>query len=68
MELIAALANRKPPPLFTDPGFARGLGVRNMAMAEKYNEPGRFTTLIVCRAGWLVAADGRPGDSSESLF
>jgi hypothetical protein len=46
MELIQAQATKKLPAAFTDPKFARSLWVRNNAIAEKYNEPGRFTTLI----------------------
>ncbi len=46
MELIQAQATKKLPPLFMDPKFARSLWVRNTAIADKYNEPGRFTTLI----------------------
>ena len=46
MELIAAQANKKLPPLIMDPRFARTMWAKNTAIAEKYNEPGRFTALI----------------------
>ena len=46
MELIAAQANKKLPPLITDPKFAKSIWAKNIAIAEKYNEPGRFTAFI----------------------
>ena len=46
MELIQAQATKKLPPAFMDPKFAGSLWTRNTAIAEKYNEPGRFTALI----------------------
>lgn len=46
MELIQAQATKKLPAPMTDPRFAMSLWARNNAIAEKYNEPGRFTTLI----------------------
>ena len=46
MELINAQSNKKLPPLIMDPKFAQSVWLRNTAIAEKYNEPGRFTTLI----------------------
>jgi hypothetical protein len=46
MELISAQANKKLPPAVMDPKFAQGIWLKNTAIAEKYNEPGRFTTLI----------------------
>jgi len=46
MELVKAQATRNMPPPFMDPKFARSLWIRNTAIADKYNEPGRFTTLI----------------------
>ena len=46
MELIAAQSSKKLPGPMTDPKFAMSLWAKNNAIAEKYNEPGRFTTLI----------------------
>ncbi len=46
MELIAAQATKKLPALIMDPKFARSVWVKNTAIAEKYNEPGRFTAFI----------------------
>ena len=46
MELIAAQSNKKLPPLVMDMKFARTMWAKNTAIAEKYNEPGRFTALI----------------------
>ncbi|BCS34047.1 hypothetical protein TBR22_A32760 [Luteitalea sp. TBR-22] len=46
MELIQAQATKKLPGAMTDPRFAMSLWTRNNVIAEKYNEPGRFTTLI----------------------
>jgi hypothetical protein len=46
MELIAAQANKKMPPLLQSPKFAKAIWDRNIAIQEKYNEPGRFTAFI----------------------
>jgi hypothetical protein len=46
MELIAAQSNQKLPPLIMDPKFAKSAWERATEIAEKYNEPGRFTALI----------------------
>ena len=46
MELINAQANKKLPPLVMDPKFAKDVWLKNTAIAEKYNEPGRFTAFI----------------------
>jgi hypothetical protein len=46
MEMIQAQAERKLPPLIMDPKFAKGVWLRNTALMEKYNEPGRFTAFI----------------------
>ena len=46
MELIDAQANKKLPPLVMDPKFATAVWAKNTAIAEKYNEPGRFTAFI----------------------
>ena len=46
MELIAAQSNKKLPPLIMDPKFAKSAWERTTAIAEKYNEPGRFSALI----------------------
>jgi hypothetical protein len=46
MELISAQANKKLPALIMDPKFAKSVWLKNTAIAEKYNEPGRFTAFI----------------------
>jgi hypothetical protein len=46
MELIDAQSNKRLPPAITDPKFAKSYWEQNTTIAEKYNEPGRFTTLI----------------------
>jgi hypothetical protein len=46
MELIQAQATKKLPPAMTDPKFAVSVWAKNNAIAEKYNEPGRFTAFI----------------------
>jgi Protein of unknown function (DUF3604) len=46
MELVAAQANRKLPPAATDPRFAKSVWAKTTSIAEKYNEPGRFTAFI----------------------
>jgi hypothetical protein len=46
MELVAAQSNKRLPPAITDPKFAKSYWEQNTTIAEKYNEPGRFTTLI----------------------
>jgi hypothetical protein len=46
MELIAAQSNKKLPAAIMDPKFAQSVWLKNTAIAEKYNEPGRFTAFI----------------------
>ena len=46
MELVAAQANKKLPPAATDPRFAKSVWAKTTTIAEKYNEPGRFTAFI----------------------
>jgi Protein of unknown function (DUF3604) len=46
MELVAAQATKKLPPAATDPKFAKSVWAKNTTVAEKYNEPGRFTAFI----------------------
>ena len=46
MELINAQATKKLPPLIMDPKFAKSVWLKNTEIAEKYNEPGRFTAFI----------------------
>jgi hypothetical protein len=45
-ELIQAQSNKKLPPLIKDPRFAKAIWDKNIAIQEKYNEPGRFTAFI----------------------
>jgi hypothetical protein len=46
MELINAQSTKTLPPLVMDPKFAQSVWLKNTAIAEKYNEPGRFTAFI----------------------
>ena len=46
MELISAQATKSLPKPVMDPKFAQSVWLRNTALAEKYNEPGRFTAFI----------------------
>jgi hypothetical protein len=46
MELIAAQSNKKLPPPIMDPKFAKSAWERTTAIAEKYNDPGRFSAII----------------------
>jgi hypothetical protein len=45
-ELIQAQATKKLPRPVTDPKFAKAIWDKNIAIQEKYNEPGRFTAFI----------------------
>jgi uncharacterized protein DUF3604 len=46
MDLIKLQATKSLPKPVMDPKFAQTMWTKNTAIAEKYNEPGRFTTLI----------------------
>ena len=56
MELIAAQSTKKLPPLIMDPKFAKAVWDKNIAIQEKYNEPGRFTAFIAYE--WTSNAGG----------
>src|SRR3954451_23588065 len=56
MELVAAQANKKLPPAATDPRFAKSVWAKTTSIAEKYNEPGRFTAFIAYE--WTSNAGG----------
>jgi hypothetical protein len=56
MELIAAQTQGKLPPGVTDPKFAKSVWLKNTAIMEKYNEPGRFTAFIAYE--WTSNAGG----------
>ena len=56
MELVAAQANKKLPPAATDPKFAKSVWAKTTTVAEKYNEPGRFTAFIAYE--WTSNAGG----------
>ena len=45
-EMVRAQADNKLPPAVMDPKFAKSVWDKNIAIAEKYNEPGRFTAFI----------------------
>jgi len=45
-ELIAAQSNNRLPAAVKDPRLAMEVWLKNTAIMEKYNEPGRFTALI----------------------
>jgi hypothetical protein len=44
--MIADQSNNRLPEAFKDPKLAMSIWVKNTAIMEKYNEPGRFTALI----------------------
>jgi hypothetical protein len=46
MELIKLQSSKNLPKPVTDPKFAQSVWAKNTAIAEQYNEPGRFTALI----------------------
>ena len=56
MELIKAQSTKKLPPLIMDPKFAKAVWDKNIAIQEKYNEPGRFTAFIAYE--WTSNAGG----------
>src|SRR6478609_7732960 len=55
MELVAAQANKKLPAA-TDTRFAKSVWAKTTSIAEKYNEPGRFTAFIAYE--WTSNAGG----------
>ena len=46
MELVKLQSTKSLPKPVTDPKFAQSIWRRNTDIAEKYNEPGRFTAFI----------------------
>jgi hypothetical protein len=56
MELIGAQANKNLPELIKSPKFAKAIWDKNIAIQEKYNEPGRFTAFIAYE--WTSNAGG----------
>ncbi|MGA7002055.1 MAG: DUF3604 domain-containing protein, partial [Pseudolabrys sp.] len=56
MELINAQSNKRLPPGVMDPKFAKSVWLKNNAIMEKYNEPGRFTAFIAYE--WTSNAGG----------
>jgi hypothetical protein len=56
MELIAAQSNNQLPASIKDPKFARNVWDKNIAVMERYNEPGRFTAFIAYE--WTSNAGG----------
>lgn len=46
VEMVTAQSTRKLPDFVKDKALAQSVWQRNTAIQEKYNEPGRFTTLI----------------------
>ena len=59
MELVAAQSSKKLPPIATDPRFAKSVWTKNTTIAEKYNEPGRFTAFI----GYEWTSNAAGGDN-----
>ncbi len=45
-EVVTALSTGKIPPIMLDPKLTRSLWVRQTAIMEQYNDPGRFTAFI----------------------
>src|SRR5262245_53456018 len=56
MELIHAQSTATLPDVIKDPKFAKSVWEKNNDIMEKYNEPGRFTTLIAYE--WTSNAGG----------
>jgi Protein of unknown function (DUF3604) len=56
MELVAAQTQGKLPASVKDPKFAKAIWLKNTAIMEKYNEPGRFTAFIAYE--WTSNAGG----------
>lgn len=56
MEVILKLTEGKVPEVLMSPKLARSVWERYLKIAEKYNEPGRFTTLIGYE--WTSTPDG----------
>jgi hypothetical protein len=56
MELINAQSNKRLPPSIMDPKFAKSVWLKNNAIMERYNEPGRFTAFIAYE--WTSNAGG----------
>ncbi len=56
MELVAAQSNKQLPAAVMDPKFAKSVWEKNTEIMERYNDPGRFTTLIAFE--WTSNAGG----------
>ena len=46
IETFAGVSGEKIPPILMDRDFVRSVWERYLETAEKYNEPGRFTTIV----------------------
>ena len=46
MDVIVAFTEGKIPKVLREEGFARSIWSRYLGIAEKYNDPGRFTTIV----------------------
>jgi len=56
MELVSAQSNKRLPPASMDTRFTKSVWLKNNAIMEKYNEPGRFTAFIAYE--WTSNAGG----------
>jgi hypothetical protein len=66
MELIHAQSTGTLPPAVKDPKFAKAIWDKNIAIMEKYNDPGRFTAFIAYE--WTSNAGGGDNLHRNVLF
>ena len=56
LNVISRQSNKQLPKIFTDPKWMASAWEKTVAIADKYNEPGKFTAFIGYE--WTVNADG----------